>query len=113
MAVESWGQLGEMQASSGLHGGFNLHPPAKNAENSLSKKLPRRLRPCREAEIKRWKKRERKRKEWETADQEEEMVEVVEEMPEEKGVRDRKRVHDGRNEIVRAWITVDFVIPSN
>lgn len=41
------------------------------------------------------------------------MVEVVEEMPEEKGVRDRKRVHDGRNEIVRAWITVDFVIPSN
>ena len=37
----------------------------------------------------------------------------VEEMPEEKGVRDRKRVHGGRNEIVRAWITVDFVIPSN
>lgn len=37
----------------------------------------------------------------------------VDEMPEEKGVRDRKRVHDGRNEIVRAWITVDFVIPSN
>lgn len=34
----------EMRASYGLHGGFNLHPPSKNAENSLSKKLPRRLR---------------------------------------------------------------------
>lgn len=40
----------EMQASSSLHGGFNLHPLAKNAENSLSKKLPRRLRDGRERE---------------------------------------------------------------
>ena len=39
-----------MQASSSLHGGFNLHPLAKNAENSLSKKLPRRLRDGRERE---------------------------------------------------------------
>lgn len=95
-----------MQASSSLHGGFNLHPLAKNAENSLSKKLPRRLRDGREVEIGN---EGKEREGWKTRAQEE----VVEEMPEEKGVRDRKRVHDGRNEIVRAWITVDFVIPSN
>lgn len=47
------------------------------------------------------------------SDGEKERRKREEEMPEEKGARDRKRVHDGRNEIVRAWITVDFVIPSN
>lgn len=46
----AWGIYGrdprgsqERRACASLHEGFNLHPPAKNAENSLSKKLPRRL----------------------------------------------------------------------